>query len=381
MVGAMSTRPLIAHVVNSFDTGGLENGVVNLINRSGTRFRHAVVCMTSAGGFQKRLPPEVEVWSVGKAPGQDLGAFLRLVKLFRRLRPSIVHSRNWGAYDAIPAARLARVPFVVHGEHGRDIEDPDGRHTRRNQIRRLLAPLVSHFVTVSDDLRRWLVEDVRVRAGKVSTIHNGVDVARFGDHGRAEARAALDLRPDDLVVGTVGRLDPVKDQAGLIRGFAAVLGSHPTAQLLVIGAGPCRDDLARLVAELGVGHRVRLLGERSDVAALLPALDVFVLSSIAEGMSNTVLEAMATGLPLVVTRVGGNPELVEHGLNGYHVPAGQPAALAAAIGAYLEDAHLRALHGKASRARAVEHFGLDRMCRDYVDLYAGLLSGRDRGGR
>jgi sugar transferase (PEP-CTERM/EpsH1 system associated) len=380
-VGPMSERPLIAHVVNSLATGGLENGVVNLINRSGSRFRHVVVCMTSAGEFQKRLPPGVEVWSMGKAPGQDLGAFLRLVKLFRRLRPAIVHSRNWGAYDAIPAARLARVPFVVHGEHGRDIEDPEGRNTRRNRIRRLLGPLVSHFVTVSHDLRRWLIEDVRVRAGKVGTIHNGVDVTRFGDHGGDEARAALGLRPDDLVVGTVGRLDLVKDQAGLIRAFASVLAKHPGAQLLVIGDGPCRDDLARLVGELGVGHRVRLLGERADVAALLPALDVFVLSSIAEGMSNTVLEAMATGLPLVVTRVGGNPELVEHGVNGTHVPPGQPTALAAAIETYLEDAHLRALHGKASRERAVEHFGLDRMCRAYVDLYAGLLSGRDPGGR
>ncbi len=229
--------PLVVHVVNSLAVGGLENGVVNLVNTTAARFRHVIVCMTADGPLHGRLRPEVEVVLLGKRPGQDPWALLRLVRLLRHLRPLIVHSRNWPAVDAIPAARVARVPLVVHGEHGREVADPEGRNLRRNRIRRALAPLVHHFVTVSADLRRWLIEDVRVPAAKVTAIHNGVDLSRFGRAGKLESRMRLSLPADASIVGTVGRLDPVKDQAGLIRAFAQVRAQHPAALLVVAGDG------------------------------------------------------------------------------------------------------------------------------------------------
>jgi sugar transferase (PEP-CTERM/EpsH1 system associated) len=381
LVGPVSARPLVVHVVHSLAVGGLENGVINLANNAGGELRHVIVCLTEEGSMRSRLKPEIAVFALGKRPGQDLGAFVRLVALLRRLRPAIVHCRNWAAFDAVPAARLAGVRRVVHGEHGRDISDPEGRSAKRKWIRRRFAPLVSHFVAVSRDLERWLREDVRVPAAKVSTIRNGVDVSRFAPAGRVEARAAMGLAPDAPVICTVGRLDPVKDQAGLVRAFAGLLPAHPEAVLVIAGDGPGRDALTRVIAELGVADRVRLLGECRDVPSVLAAADVFALPSIAEGMSNTLLEAMAAGLPVVATRVGGNPELVEDGVTGQLVPIRDPVALREALAAYLDDPHLRAMHGKASRQRAVECFSLERMCQDYVALYRRLLPAGSREER
>jgi sugar transferase (PEP-CTERM/EpsH1 system associated) len=376
----VTARPTIVHAIHSLATGGLENGVVNLANHSGLAFRHVVVCMSTDGALGRSLNPDVTVMALGKRPGQDLWAFARLVGLLRRLRPAVVHSRNWAAFDAVPAARLAGVPVVVHGEHGRDIANPEGRNRRRNRIRRALAPLVTSFVTVSFDLRRWLVEDVGIRAGKVTAIHNGVDASRFGHVDRRYARDVLGLPADAPIVGTVGRLDPVKDQAGLLRAFAAARGGHPDSILVIAGDGPCRAELEDLVGALGLGAQVRFLGERKDIPVVLAAMDLFALPSIAEGMSNTVLEAMASALPVVATRVGGSPEMVEDGVNGRLVPRQDPNALRAAIADYLGDGHLRHLHGKASRERVLEHFTLERMCGDYTGLYRRLLGVRAGGG-
>jgi glycosyltransferase involved in cell wall biosynthesis len=168
----------------------------------------------------------------------------------------------------------------------------------------------------------------------------------------------------------------VKDQAALVRALSGLRRCHPEACLVIAGDGPCRDALTRLSRELGVEDRVWLLGQRSDVPVVLAAMDVFALPSIAEGMSNTALEAMATGLPVVATRVGGSPELVADGLTGRLVPRGDERALREALAAYLEDSHLRDVHGKAARQRAAEQFGLDRMCKAYMDLYRRVMAGR-----
>lgn len=381
LVGPVSAAPLVVHVVHSLAVGGLENGVINLVNHVGGGLRHVIVCLTEEGAMRPRLAPEIAVFTLGKRPGQDPGAFLRLVSLLRRLQPSIVHSRNWAAFDAVPAARLAGVSRVVHGEHGRDIADPEGRNTRRNWIRRRFAPLVSHFVAVSRDLERWLREEVRVPAAKVSTIHNGVDLSRFSPSDRREARKALGLPADVPMICAVGRLDPVKDQVGLVRAFAGLLPAHPEAVLLIAGEGPCRDDLTRVIAELTLAGHARLLGECRDVPRVLAATDLFALPSIAEGMSNTLLEAMAAGLPVVATWVGGNSELVEDGVTGRLVPSRNPIALRDAMAAYLDDPHLRALHGKASRERAAQCFSLDQMCEEYLSLYRRLLPAGAREGR
>ena len=236
-------RPVIAHVVNSLATGGLENGVVNLANATVDRFDHVIVCLTARGALEWRLHPSVRVVSMNNRPGRQIANLLQLARTLRRLGPRIVHSRNWPAMDAVIAARLARASVVVHGEHGREASDPGGLDPRRKRIRRLLQPFITRFVCVSLELGRWLVEDIGIPSSKVETIHNGVDVARFITPDKSSARSALGIGPNDLVVGSVGRLDPVKGHASLIGAFATLAPRFPSSVLIIAGDGPLRGDL------------------------------------------------------------------------------------------------------------------------------------------
>lgn len=370
----------IMHVVPSLQVGGLENGVVNLVNRMDPeRFRHDVVCIGSEGPMASRIEQAgVSVHAIGKGQGSDYGLALKLAQVMRQCRPDVVHTRNWGAVDGILAARMAGVPIVIHGEHGREAADPEGRNRRRNVARRLLGRWVDRFVVVSGDLARWLAEETGVPAGKVVRIMNGVDTERFRPFAdKSAARAALGLPRDSFVIGSVGRLDPVKDYGTLIRAFAAVRGGGSV--LLIAGSGPCRDDLERLAARLGADASVIFPGERDDVPAVLGAMDVFVLPSIAEGMSNTILEAMASGLPVVATRVGGNPELVEDGITGTLFEPGDMEDLARLLNLYERNPALRRQHGEAGCEKAEASFSLSRMVRAYEALYDGALSGARTG--
>ena len=365
-------RPRVVQVIPTLRTGGLENVVLRLVTHFESSLRQGVVTPSKTGPLAGRFPDGVTVVAMGEQHRPDRFNAFRMARVFRRLRPEIVHTRNWTCIDAILGARLAGVPHVIHGEHGREAADPTGANRLRRRVRRGLAPLVSRFVTVSRDLNRWLVDEVRIPERKVRTIYNGVDTTRFTPGDRVAARRTLDIPPDWSVVGTVGRLDPVKDQAGLIRAFAATTASRPSV-LLIVGDGPLRPELDALRRELGLGERVRLLGERQDIPHVLQALDCFVLPSVGEGISNAILEAMATALPVVATRVGGNVELVEDGETGLLVQVRQPEALVRALDCYLGDPAIARKHGAAARARAEREFGLERMLTGYGDLYHSLV--------
>lgn len=378
MAGPVTPMIHVVHVLHSLGVGGTENGVVNLVNALGGEFRHTIVSMTTRGALAGRLSVPVEIHALERRRGLDLQTGVRLARLLRRLRPDVVHSRNWGAFDAVLAARLARVATVIHGEHGWEASDPTGRNPRRNRVRRLLAPLVWRYTTVSRDLERWLTATVGLPADKVVTIVNGVDATRFAEAPKGAGRKALGLGDDRVVIGTVGRLNPVKDQGTLLEAFARISDDRRGLALVLVGDGSAADALRDRAERPDLAGRVHLLGRRDDIPLLLRGLDVFALPSLNEGISNTILEAMASGLPVVATRTGGNPELIEDGVTGRLVPVGDTAALAEALGAYAADPHLRALHGKAASERTVERFGLDRMVDGYRRLYleAGARSGR-----
>lgn len=372
---AARSLPRIVQVVSSLQVGGLQSVVAKLVTRFDDRFEHLVMTPSGDGPLRRRFPAHVPVIPMADIHRPDKWNTLRMARLFRRFRPDIVHTRNWTCVDAIVGARLAGVRIVIQGEHGRDARDPEGRDRLRRGIRHALAPLVTRFVPVSRDLTRWLIEDVGIPRGKITQICNGVDSERFRPGSRVEARRALGLPEEGAIIGTVGRLDPVKDYAGLIRAFAT-LPKEPRATLVMVGDGPCRPDLEQLIRLLGLGERARLVGERDDVPLLLRSLDLFVLSSVGEGIANAILEAMATGLPVVATRVGGNPELVADGVNGLLVEASAPAALAAAMHRYLADPSFAEQHGRAGRARAESEFSIERMFAAYGSLYAQLLASR-----
>lgn len=376
-------RPLIAHVVFRFDIGGLENGVVNLINgMPSERYRHAVVSLTDITSFRDRvLRRDVEFVALGKRPGHGIRLFPRLYGTFRRMRPAIVHTRNLAALEASIPAAVAGVPVRVHGEHGRDVGDLDGSSRRYRLVRRSHRPFVTHYIALSQDLERYLMDAIGVPSGKVSRIVNGVDTEHFAP---ASVRARIAGSPFDdpglLLFGTVGRLQTVKSPALLARAFAKLVGTSPgmreSTRLVIVGEGPERIEIERILAEAQIADLAWVPGARDDVAAILRGLDVFVLPSIAEGISNTTLEAMAGGLPVIATAVGGNTELVQDGVTGQIVPSQDVDALSAAMRRYALDRNLARAHGAAGRVRALQRFSLDAMVGEYAALYDRLLHRR-----
>lgn len=378
--------PLVVHVVDSLGVGGMENGLVNIINGTPPgRCRHAVVCLRESGPMAERLrDPAVAVHVLGKKPGKDPAAYGRLWRLMRALRPDVVHTRNLPAADMVVPAWCAGVPVIVHGEHGRDAIEETGANRRYNLLRRLVEPAVDHYIALSREIETWLTDRVGLPEGKISRIINGVDTARFHPprHGRAPLAGAPAgfAGPDQVVFGTVGRMAGVKDQVTLARAFVSLLDRLPAARarlrLVLVGDGPLREECASILAAAGASGLAWLPGRRDDVPGLLRGLDVFVLPSRTEGICNTILEAMATGLPVVATRVGGNPELVDDGRTGVLVPRLEPDAMAAAMAAYADDAALRCGHGEAGRARMMAEFALDRMIDRYLTTYERLLAHR-----
>jgi sugar transferase (PEP-CTERM/EpsH1 system associated) len=369
----------IVHVVHSLNVGGLENGLVNLLNHLDGRFTHTILCLSRSGRMAERIKnKDVKIIEMTLPTDRFRFPIIRLARVLQSVSPDIVHTRGWSTIDAICAARVAGVSHVIHGEHGREAGDPNGRNRKRNMIRKCLSPLVNRFITVSDDLRLWLTQTVGIPELKIITIHNGVDAQQFVPDGRGAARRSLGLDESAFIIGTVGRLDPVKDHRSLLQAFAAVAQGNPRARLIIVGDGAMRQVIEAQIKELRIGDRMQMLGERQDVAEILKALDCFTLTSVAEGISNTILEAMATGLPVVATRVGGNLELVQHGLTGQLVAPGDVGALAHAFESYLNDPELRIREGRAARVRAEKHFSLERMAADYTEFYSSVSAGKSR---
>ena len=368
-------RPLIAHIMFRFDYGGLENGVVNVVNGLPEQsFRHAIIALTEASDFKQRLKrADVPVYTLNKKPGKDPSFYFRLYSLLRKLRPTVVHTRNLATIEGAFIARLAGVPLRIHGEHGWDVYDPDGSNKKYRALRRLMNPAVHRFVSVSKEIEKWLVTSVGIPAGKVMRICNGVDTQRFQPSVRRTRNVlpATIFSPGTIAVGSVTRFSEIKDPFNLVRAFIEAR-RNPGGQslrLAMAGDGPMHADAVKLLREAQMEDVAWLPGSRDDVPQILAELDVFVLGSRREGISNTVLESMASGLPVVATAVGGNLELVVDGANGRLVPPGDSAAMARALLAYAVDPALRAAHGRESRARAEREYSLRRMLSDYESLY------------
>jgi sugar transferase (PEP-CTERM/EpsH1 system associated) len=371
-------HPLVAHVVYRFDTGGLENGVVNLINRM-TDWRHAVIALTEVvPAFAARIQnPDVEFISLHKPPGHGWRLFPALARELRRLRPQVMHTRNLAALEMQLPAAWAGVPLRVHGEHGRDAHDVDGTVRRYQWVRRMHRPLVHRWVALSRDLADYLEHKVGVPPRRIAQIYNGVDQQRFAAPARRMAIADSPFAGDDLcLIGTVGRMQTVKAQPLLAQAFVRALQLRPalraTARLLLIGDGPLRAECEAVLAAGGCRDLAWLPGERSDVPALMQGMDLFVLPSLAEGISNTVLEAMACGLPVVATAVGGNADLVADGMSGQIVAAGDVEALARTLVDWSGDAPRRRQAGQAGRRIVEQRFSLTAM----VDAYQAVYEGR-----
>lgn len=364
----MSDLLHVAHIIFRFDFGGLENGLINLVNQlPANRYRHSIIALTECTDVRSRLQQDnVQVYALQKRPGKDPKAYWRLYRLLRRLRPDVVHTRNVGTLDCQVVAWAARVHHRVHGEHGWDVGDPHGTQLKGQLLRKALRPFVGQWVALSRELETWLVDTIGVPPGRLTRICNGVDVRRFQRAGEEREDSGL------LEFGTVTRLSAIKDPLNTVEAFIRLVGSHPRgdrARLTIVGDGPLRGAIEERVEAAGLTSRVRLVGSQLDVAPWLQRFHVFVLGSLREGISNTILEAMASGLPVVASDTGGNPELVDAGTTGLLVPPSAPEALAAAMARYLDEPELVRLHGANASHRAQEQFSIERMVGAYDSLY------------
>jgi sugar transferase (PEP-CTERM/EpsH1 system associated) len=374
----MSLPPLIAHLVYRFDVGGLENGVVNLVNGIDPKVaRHAIVSLTEVTSFSDRITtPGVELIALGHKGGQTLKLLPRLVSTLRKLNVSLTHSRNIATLEGQLAATLAGVPHRLHGEHGWDIGDLSGENRRNLFIRKLFKVFTHRQIALSQQATRYLTDQVGVSENRTHRICNGVDVGKFVPQRNALLKWPK-MEPIGVLFGTVGRCSPVKNQGLLLDAFLALKQSHPAfanaARLVIVGAGLELASFRQKVKLAKSEESVWLVGEREDIKTVLPWFDVFVLPSLSEGISNAILEAMACGVPVIASDVGGNSELVSNDTGALFPNQDIEALKTLMLEAFLNRDQWKK-KGTNSREIAVSKFSLNFMIREYTRVYSGMLN-------
>lgn len=371
-------RIRVMHLIHQLGAGGAENGIVNLANHiDQERFQMAVCAFVRGGVLTRRLDKgRIALFEAEKSPGNDLGLPVALVRLFRQWKPDIVHTHAWGTLcEGVAAARIAGVPSVVHGEHG-TIQ----RRRRNLLVQRTFWRLTDRVLSVSSHHASELASVVGFPESRITVLPNGVDNRRFhgARRGRQSVRDSMGFGGDDIAVGTVGRLVPVKNQRLLIDAFSRLPGPPSRRKLVVVGDGPLENALRAHAENAGCADRVRFPGRRSDIPEVMAAMDIFALPSLSEGMSNTILEAMSSRLPVIATAVGGNPELVVDGVTGMLVPTDDADAMARALAVLVQDAAKRKAMGDKGRERVLREFSLDAMVRNYQALYLDCLNQPNR---
>jgi L-malate glycosyltransferase len=362
-----SSPPRLLHVVLSLDPGGTERLVIELARHTAELFPTAVCCLDRRGAWASELDDAgVSVSVLNRQPGFHPALGARLSAVAEGFGATVLHCHQYTPYVYGQISRFLRpARRLVYTEHGRLSDGPPT--LKRRAVNRVLGRMRAHVVAVSGELREYMVRS-GFPSRNVGTIYNGIVAGPCPDeNARVRARRLLGVPAGAFAVGTVARLDPVKDLGTLLTAFHSV--SCAGAELVVVGDGPERETLEQQAATLGV--RVRFTGARSDVRSLLPALDVFVNCSISEGVSVTILEAMAAGIPVVATAVGGTPEVLESESTGLLVPARSPGALAGALMRLTADRKLGRRLGAAGRAKLEEAFSFDRMLAEYMKLYRG----------
>jgi len=370
----------VLHVVDRLDLGGTESGILKVI--AGLREEEFIHAICTARGHSSQFATQRafsgRIYDANGTGTQSKFMVARFARVMREYRPHIVHSRNWGAIEAVFAARLTGVPVAIHSEHGYELDILKGLPLRRRLLRRAAYATADAVFAVSADLRDYHACQAWVSPARISVFVNGVDSKRFAPRleKRLACRAGLGLPENSLLVGTVGRLVPIKDQALLLRGAKILLDRGFDLSVALAGDGSELERLRSLAASLSISSRVYFLGASRKVEDFLNALDVFVLPSVSEGMSNTVLEAMSSGLPVVATRVGGNPELIEDKVSGLLFEVGNVEELVERLTNLTRNAELRHSLGASARARILAQYRLDGMIDRYRDLYRRLAARR-----
>lgn len=372
----MKNAPIkILHIINSFGIGGMENGLINIINHlDPEEFKHEICCIRKSGSAKHRLKRKVKIYEVNQPDGVSLSQYVNMIRVIRKSDPDIVHTRNWGAIDGIISARLVGVKNIVHGEHGWNIHDPLGQSLKRGIVRKIFFLWAKKVIAVSKDISRWLERGCRINPEKIETIINGVDTDKFVPYDDIDVEFKKQFcDPENFIIGTVGRLDPIKNFDLLIQSVSQLNPVEKKLKLLIVGSGNELDRLRETARAYGIPDSVIFTGERNDLYRIYRLMDVFVLPSKNEGVSNTILEAMASGLPVIASNAGGNPELINHELSGLLVEPGSVPSLTNALKVYMNQPSFKIAMGKNARKEAVENFSLGQMLLKYKNTYRSLV--------
>jgi sugar transferase (PEP-CTERM/EpsH1 system associated) len=367
----------IMHVVEAVGVGGgVENGIANVIeNSDSSRFDHVLCGVFGVGTQIERYPSDrVQLVCLDQERKRFAIQVGSLGRMIRKLQPDVVHSRNWGALEAVLAARWTRLCPVIHSEHGFEVV-PAAEPRRRSWFRRIAFEMADRVFSVSSQLRETLAKRTGFPARKIGVIHNGVQTQRFRPDGEArrQVRGELGIGAEEFCIGAVGRLNRIKDYPTLLRAADIFGASCASWRLLIAGDGAEHAALQELVASSPrLSGRVQFLGALGRIPDFLNALDVYALPSLCEGISNSLLEAMASGLPVVATDVGGNPEVVENGESGLLFPVGDIQALAGRLLRLQSKMELRQRIGQRAVQRVQEQFSLDAMVGKYEEMYTHL---------
>lgn len=364
--GPFADRLRVMHVIYRFQEGGAERVVLNIAaGLRGSTIESSICSTVPASPMKTLLEPDIALFECRRRPGNDPFFVWQLYQLLRRQRPHILQTHSWGTLcEGLIAGRMARVPIIIHLEHGT-------LQTKKYQVRiqHWAWPQADRLLAVCSRLADRMADTMIVPRPGIRIIRNGVDLGRFQGQRRNEARLRLGLPRDTLVVGTAGRLADVKDHGTLLEALRLLATDRVPFLGVIAGDGPLKSALESRILTLGLQDRVRLLGHRPDVETVLAALDIFVLSSQSEGLPMAILEAMASGLPVISTRVGGVDEVVEEGRTGLLVEPRSPEALAKAIGCLAGDRERRSQMGAAGCALARREFSLEAMVANYERLY------------
>lgn len=364
----------VLHVLHSMSFGGAEVLVHDFVRATQSEAQHAVVCLDSIGPLGEALRADgVRVNVLGRTEGLQPAVALAMRRVLTEVRPDVVCAHQYTPYSyaamAVPTVRPR--PGLVFIEHGRHY--PDTRRPKRVLANNLLfLRYTQRVIAVCGYIKSLLVANEGIPADRIDVVYNGVDPTRFDPAAPdlpdpAETRASLGLRPEHRVITCVARFHPVKDHPTLVRAFARVAKTMPDARLALVGGGD-KAPLLSLVTELGIADRVVFPGVRRDIPAVYAASDLFAMSSKSEGTSVTLLEAMLSERPAVVTDVGGNPEIVDPGVTGLLTPRGDDAAMADALQTLLGDPARRREMGARGRRRVLARFTQQQMHRQWLGL-------------
>ena len=372
-------RPVIAHILHRLDRAGAEVLAAGLARSLRAEYESVFFCLDGLGPLAEELAAEgFVVACFDRRPGIDRSLARRMRAAINEHRVALLHGHQYtpffyGSLARGFSPRARRALPLIFTEHGRHY--PDHRSLKRVLANKVLLARGDAVTAVGGFVRQALIDNEGLAPARVEVIHNGIEPGPPPTaEQRKQARVTLGLDPSTPVVMQVARFHPVKDHASAIRAFAAVHAALPAAKLVLVGDGPERPAIAQLAASLGLTGAVVFTGVRPDVRSLLPGADVFLLSSLSEGISVTLLEAMDAGLPIVATYVGGNGEVVTDGKTGLLAPRGDHAALGRHLLTLLTDANTARAYGHAGRERLLDRFTQQRMHAGYTALYRRLVA-------